>query len=543
MRDVGILFVFFVAFISNAQVEVHPPVIIDAEKNQLQNIVHIIQGSEQNKISQERSFNFNSSDNTSDFSGRPNEDCGSNRTVDADEEKLIFAPKNTGCKFKVNMVTPNLSSMLKDGFNLNKEEIFLWQLDFSFLLKDQSNYKIELNVQNEDDKEWIVIEKNKGDNLNIYCGDGDGNKVPLNGGRAIKHTAGGFTDFSLFTVKNDHQIYLKVGNKVFKTKWPHIDLKKSSQFGFEINAKNKSGIQQIRFHSRTVGREEPKDFNNDSDEYTSELNNKVVFLSIANDYNDEGPTSLNSIPTFESEKLIDEYHKKGVTTLTPIRNFKSKSDLKSKLEELQNKLQDADVVFVHYGGHGALVIVEGEDEHPHCLIPLGFNEIPIPYKPDVFSLVPRTDWVIKTIETLMSDNSGTEDKLLHFTIDACSDFIGDNRSSKRTRNGHVENGHVDIAMVDGVYTIKRFAVPDGETASNTNSYSKGLIISLSKKSKTDFVTQEYQNVFQLIGNNKYHEKCYGPGGELGGNQTKILKDFKLKDHFGDYIVKKFGDNK
>ena len=288
------------------------------------------------------------------------------------------------------------------------------------------------------------------------------------------------------------------------------------------NSKAETRFGNFNFRSKQIVEKNTQVNSQENSEQESSYKNNCVFLSIANDKYNVKP--LGGAPTDDAKQLIEFYKRNGFDTVK-IENFKTKRHLIKEITKNKTKIKNADVLIVHYGGHGAIL-----DGNEHYLLPTSYKsndrESRVEY--------PTTTYVMEMLQDFLSEGSQRH-KLMHFTADACQDIVP---TQDRAQGAKLTDWNVRLDNNSKVYSILRQSTFAQETADNLNGYSDGLIDHLREYEQLNTSIQdiEIRKLF-LVKSKRANDKYFGPHGEIGSYDREFINDFKLNMSFDEYIRK------
>jgi len=476
--------------------------------------------------------------------------CGYEKQI-RDNDGNVFAlnPKKTSCRYIASFETQELKEIVRNDFQVPTSNILEYTIQFRLLLKSESYYKLTFNSQDEDLYRWISIKQSaKGTDVRHGYGEEDWGSISEDRTGQLYQFPPGLNTFVVYS--DGDRVWLKNLTKglIIDTGFTShaLSLGEKSKFNLHIAAKEQSKIVDFYFKSPQLKRQLEKiDNSEDNKQLYFDIQNKVGFLSIANDY--AGANSLHQVPLLQSVKLNKLYEDRNFTNLGSIHNFKKKKDLEEELLKKADKIKKKgiNILFVHYGGHGAYLSgsVDREGIPKHALLPVKFDSLYSKYKNnpgELYDYVPTTEWFIEELQKILSKSGqDNEFKFLHLTIDACRNYQSKN-GNRSAINHYRYNEIVSYNKPSMVFTTVRHSTPKGSTADNDgrNSYTKQLIEHLTKNiNPQEFVYNTIFDVYTLYNHKKYNTKSFGPKGKaLNGGDIVKLNDFTLNQPFNEYVT-------
>lgn len=455
--------------------------------------------------------------------------CDEVDVISSEQDEIYLQTKNNCDGYKVEYISEEFRDIILPNYNLNGE-LSSWKAEFNIHSSvNGQKYVFAANTQDESREMKISFERRK-------------NKFYAQlsyGGESFKQKHLPSTDGHLtvtIIVKESSSVKIKVGKTGDTLEYllngtqmyAIVDGTKFKYVAIGDGPKIKTTFGKFKFFSKQIVEKNTQVYSQEISEQESKLSpkNNCVFLSIANDKYNIKP--LDGEPTKDAKQLIEFYKRNGFD-IVKIENFKNKIHLITELKKNKTKIKNADVLIVHYGGHGAIL-----DGNEHYLLPTSYKSNDLESRVNY----PKTTFVMETLQVFLSEGSQRY-KLMHFTADACQDIVP---TKDRAVGAKLTDWNVRLVNNSKVYSILRQSTFAQETADNLNGYSDALIDHLREYEQLNSSIQDI-NIFKMFkvnskGASKANDKYFGPDGEINVDPLKdYIKAFKLNMSFDEYIRK------
>lgn len=455
--------------------------------------------------------------------------CDDVKVIHSEEDEIYLQTKNNCDGYKVEYNSKELRDIILPNYDRNGN-LSSWKAEFNIHSSvNGQKYVFAANTQREESEMEFCFERRKS---KFYTQFSYGGKVFFT--KHLPSTDGHLT--VTITVKEGSSVKIKVGKTGddlecldgTREVYPIVGGTKFKYVAIGDGPKTKTTFGNFKFFSEQIKEKNQQVYSQENSEQESSYKNNCVFLSIANDTYRIKP--LDGAPTEDAKQLIEFYNDNGFV-IVPIENFRTQKDLLNKIKPYEEKIKNADVLIVHYGGHGAIL---DENEKEHYLLPTD-------YKGNEFDLrqeYPKTTLVMEKLQSLLSQGSNKY-KFMHFTADACQDIVP---TKDRTQVAKLTDWSVRLVNNSKVYSILRQSTFAQETTPNLDGYTDALIDHLRENEQKYASIQDMSidEIFFVPGKqgSKANDKYFGPNGEITGDNPKtFIKNFKLNMSFDEYIKK------
>lgn len=461
---------------------------------------------------------------------------------------LMFQKDKNKCsKYQTVVASPKIKNSLI-GNNELTEDIQSWEMSFKLLTILHTEYNIDLNCTGDpDDIFRITVQCDPKNNMNLLLFNGARSKNPVLS-KKLKYNPCEPTPFKI-EVQSSKEIKVYYSDQLVIDGTKSIShLRPDSWIEIKADYKSWAKIKQFHFFSHDINEfNEDQGLGENNDAY-EKGENIISVLSIHNNYANQ-PNDLDLKPKDQSEKLLKVYKDKfdiPENRIHVIHDFKNKKDLFKKIGELKGSLEACDILIVHYGGHGVQIQAEENEKGHHYLIPDRFDEI-LTSGPDLdFHLkfsIPKTMEILDWISKLMESEEKT--KFLHFTVDACKEYVLIDDLKKRGTSKYENIITFPKQESYNLYRLLRYSVGDGQLAPNTNGYTDRLIEIIGDRKLTEakIYTTEFQKLFSfdLVDiDQQYSGHYYDKQGEKISSDARILtilNEFELSVNFHKFMNK------